>query len=141
MSAALDLSRYHFRRHKGEITIYGTWCRTRDDWTPCLVLIRTGEEARDITIPCIVTLDKAWVWDEHVGNMAAAARTTAAFIDALRMSPNKRDILRVLGIIREHLGDLLRIPPYQPAEQEVIAEVTARGSDGRVLEVELTDDV
>lgn len=141
MNPALDLTRRHFTRHKGDITLIGTWVRTEDDWRPCLVLIRTGEELHDHTIPCVITVDKAWIWSEEVGDIVAAAHMTAGFLDALRITPATRNIIRLRSLVHDHLGDLLTIPPYQPVDQVVVAEVTATGSDGRVIEAEVLEDV
>lgn len=141
MSPALDLSRQHFAYVKGDLTLIGTWVRTEEDWRPCMVLIRTGEEFSDHTIPCVVTLDKAWIWSEQVGDIVAAARTTAGFLDALRMQPSKANIIRIRSLIHDHLGDLLTMPPYVPADRIVLAEITATDQNGRTIEAEVMEDV
>ncbi len=141
MSTALDLSRYHFRRRKGDLTVLGTWLRTDEDWRPCLAIVRTGEEADDRTVPCVITIDKAWIWTEEVGDIVIAAHTTAGFLDALRMTPDNRNILRILSIVRDSLGDLVTMPPFQAHETYVAAEITVRAPDGSVKEAEVVEDV
>ena len=142
-AAFIDLTKRAWTHSRGDITAIGTWIRTENRWRPCLVLIRTGEEYSDHTIPCIVTIDKAWIWSEDVGDARAAARTAFEFVRALRLAENDpRQPIRIGMLIHDLLGDLLHIPPYVPdTRPEPIAEVTITDQAGRVREVELTDDV
>lgn len=142
MTCVLDLSKRAWTRQRGELALIGTWLfeEQHERYRPCMVLIRAGDIGADMAIPCIVTMDKAWLWSEEVGDPEQAAHILAGFLEALRMTPNKRDVFRVLAMIQDHLGDLLSIPPYSPPDRgDVIAEVTITGSDGTSREVELLD--
>lgn len=142
MSDTLDLTRRAWIRVKGDITIIGSWLYEAEDsrYRPCMVLMRTGDERNAHLIPCIITVDKAWIWEERVGDAREAARTTVQFIEALRVDHSLKSIRRLLGLIHDHLGDLLTIPPYQNQEpRPVIGELTMRRSDGGVREVEMRD--
>lgn len=143
MTAALDLTRRHFTRERGGITIIGTWISIEGRWRPCLALIRTGDEYSEHTVPCVVTVDKAWIWSEEIGDPREAAQTAFKFMEALRIDTNdKRNAIRLAMLIADHLGDLLHIPPFRPEPGAVVAEVTMTEREtGRVREVELRDDV
>lgn len=143
MTKVLDLTKRAWTRTKGPITLIGTWIRNGDDrWRPCMVLIRTGDEGSDHLWPCVITMDKAWVWDTRIGDHQQAAETLSGFLDPLRLPPNTSAINGLFNLIHDHLGDLLTIPPY-PAEfqqGEVVAEaVITNHTTGKTREVELRD--
>lgn len=139
---AIDLARRAWTFRRRGLTAIGTWINTGQRWRPCLVIIRTGEELGEHTVPCVVTIDRAWIWSEDIGDIVAAAHMTAQFLHALRLEPSSRNINRIRSLVHDLLGDLLTIPPRPPTDKEVVAEiiVTDRAS-GRTREVELTADV
>ena len=144
MTVALDLSKRAWTRHTKGLTLIGTWIVNEDDrWRPCMVIIRTGDEYNPAVVPCVVTMDNAWLWDERIGDPRRAAHHAAQFAEALRMEPDVDNMIRLAMIIADHLGDLLTIPPFSPLPGTPIAEVTISERDtGRVMrEVELTADV
>ncbi len=142
MTVALDLTRRHFHRTLGDLTLIGSWVLNEDErWRPCLAIIRTGDERCEHTVPCVVTLDKAWIWSQEVGDMLQCADTVAGFLHCLRMNPTKRNIIRIASMVEDHLDDLLNIPPWEPIEREVLAEITITDEYGKQREVELTHDV
>lgn len=143
MSRAIDLSLRYFTHTHGDIFVIGSWVFMDGRNRPCLVLIRTGDEQSDHCIPCIVTVDKAWVWSEDVGDPREAARMAWEFIQALRLDENdQRNFIRIASIIHDHLGDLLTIPPYTPRLSDVVAELTVINQrTGKITEVEIRDDV
>ena len=145
MKTVLDLSRRAWVRALRDFTIIGTWILADDRWRPCMVIMRTGDESSDHCIPCIVSVDSAWIWAPEIGDPRRAARTAVQFAEALRLPTDQSTLIRLALLIEDHLDDLMHIPPYSPdaANQailpEVIAEVTIRGSDGSERAVELTD--
>lgn len=141
MSVMLDLTNRHWTRTRGPVTVIGTWYRNSDArWRPCMVLIRTGEEMSDETVPCVIAMDRAWVWDERIGDPAEAARMCFAFAEALRLGTEPKTIIRLASIVHDLLGDLLSIPPWMPPFSEVMAEVTVTNrTTGKSHEVALRD--
>lgn len=117
MQPILDLRHYHWIKRHGDLTAIGTWIRDAEtnSWRPALVLIRTGDEQSEHCVPCIVTGDKIWVWTEEVGDDQKAAKMVASFLDPLRLPFSKANALKILSIVRWHIGDVLMIPP-RPAE-------------------------
>jgi hypothetical protein len=113
----LDLTRHHARYERGDITVYIGWYG--DELEPCLVLLPSfrHEHAR----PCILPLGNAWVWDELRGDGREAAQTCAAFAAGLGLAASVSSAMRVSGLIRDHLGDLIACPPC-PYEQVKQAE-------------------
>lgn len=141
MRDALNLAVYHFRQVHGDLTAYGTWLKQRDGWRPCLAIVRTGEELSDRTLPCVVTMDKMWVWSEEFGDEMSAAHMAAGFLDPLRLEPDDKSILKLLSVIRFHIGDVISIPPRPVIERRVVAQATVTDAGGRTTDYEVTEDV
>lgn len=144
MTKILDLTRRAWTRTKGPITLIGTWIRNGDDrWRPCMVLIRTGDELSEHLWPCVITMDKAWIWDTQIGDQKQAAETLAGFLDPLRLSPNNGAIISLYNLIHDHLSDLLTIPPFPDEyrrEAGIVAEaVIINHTTGKTTETELRD--
>lgn len=107
-----------------------------------MVLIRTGDEYSDHIYPCVITMDKAWIWDTVIGDEVLAGETLAGFLDPLRLSPNTSTVVGLFNLIHDHLGDLLTIPPYPREYQDggVVAEaLIINHTTGRNREVEIHD--
>lgn len=142
---ALDLTRYHAKRVLGDITVYLTWWLA-DDSGPkqCIVLVRTHDRPAEM-VPCVVPLNHAWIWSEEIGNPVQAAKMAIEFVDALRQAPNEKSAFRVRGIIIDHLGDLLNMPPMPEAmrTREVVGEakITAPELDQVIRHEEIVDRV
>lgn len=144
MTAVIDLSKRAWTRHTKGLTLIGTWVVNEDDrWRPCMAIIRTGDEYNPAVVPCIVTMDNAWLWDERIGDPRRAAHHATIFADALRMEITPDNLILLAIVIGDHLDDLLHIPPFSPfSTNKVIAEVTITDrTTGRAREVELTADV
>ena len=141
MSPALDLNRRVWTFRRDGITAIGTWLRVEGRFRPCMVLIPADREYDDRLTPCVVTMDRAWIWSEEVGDPAEAARTAFQFARCLGLAENNpRTIIRLAMFINDHLGDLLSIPPYQNPDAEIVAEVTMVEADtGRTVETVLKE--
>ncbi len=139
---ALDLNRYLAKFHRGDITAFLTW--TTHNGRPCLVLIPTHVLLHyDRVTPCIVPMDAAWAWDETTGDGAHAARTSYDFACALGFTPSPPVLMRITGIIRDLLGDLL-VMPVMPAfyDTRVEADATITSLEtGKVTQKEITSNV
>ena len=137
----LDLSKVHWQHRHGDLTVYGTWIKLAGRWRPCMVLIRTGEERSPHTVPCIITVDKAWIWSEEVGDPAAAVTMAVEFSELLRLSHTRvNDVFRVASIIRDHLDDMLKIPPRPVEEEKPFAELTMTNRNtGKSRDILLTE--
>ncbi|MEG3807017.1 hypothetical protein DBT53_004465 [Aerococcus mictus] len=142
MTHAIDLSMTAWRKVHGQITAYGTWVQMSGAWRPALVLVRTGDETSDHCVPCIVTMDRIWVVTEEVGNEIQAGRLVASFLDPLRLGPSARNSIKLLSIIRDHIGDVLSIGP-RPSKglRTVVGEaIMTNHSTGKVTETEIVEN-
>lgn len=112
LRSALDLTRYHFRRQLGDVTVFGTWWLPEDSGpVPCLVLLPTHVRAADAT-PCVVMIADAWRWSEAIGDPVDAAQQAFRFAQMLRLNTSSiNSVFRVRDLIHDHLGDLLAMPP------------------------------
>lgn len=146
---SLDLTRNHYKRAHGDITVYGTWIRLDEEgWRPCLVLAPTDERrmARSLgprrAYPFVIPLSETWAWAEESDQPAYAAKSAHNAAICLGLEPNPMTCLRILSIVREHLQTLLTIPPKPPFNPlQVRADVIQRFSDGTRTEAEIEDDV
>ena len=165
----LDLERYAWRRVKPEITLIGTWLVDGEGNRPCMVLIPTNGERHEATVPCIVTVDDAFVFDipwthqqlqkamddakkqgmqnfdpskHYRGHPYIAWKTVRQFSAMLRLNAHDITTLRRIGeLIKDHIGDLFHIPPYTaPDKAKVIADLTVTDrASGRTREFEIKD--
>ena len=142
MAKALDLSARHFSRTLNNITIIGTWINADgDQWRPCIVLIREGEDFN--AVPCVVPFESAWVWDDRngKGSPAIAARTAYSFARAMRLDCGDPHVpFRIATLIADHLDDLLKIPPRPDELETVVAQATVTEREtGRSFEAEVRE--
>lgn len=113
---ALDLTHFAFKHTRNGITIFGTWVKVDTSHRPCLVLIREGEERHDFTVPCVLTLEKAYAFDQYAGNEAVGAAILIEFLEKLRLEPSRQNAFLVFSLINDHLDDLLSIRPFTGAD-------------------------
>jgi hypothetical protein len=141
MAPDLDLSHRIWTFRRLGVTAIGTWIRVEGRFRPCMVLIPADREYDDRLTPCVVTMDRAWIWSEEVGDPPQAAATAMQFARCLGFNENdRRFVMRLAMFIADHLGDLLSIPPYSNSNVETVAEVTMTdASTGRIIETELKE--
>lgn len=139
---ALDLSRHHSRHAHGDITAYLTWWLAGDTPSPVLVLTPThARPTHERITPCVVPLGAAWLWAEETGSPAHCARTAYEFARNLGLTAeNPITGMRIVSIIRGHLGDLLAMPPM-PAERRVVADAIMTDANGRQTHSEIMERV
>lgn len=121
----LNLTQRHATYARGDLTIIATWFeQEHNNWRPCLVIVRAGEEMAEDTIPCIIPLDGAWIWSEDHGNPRLWAQICYQFVQALRLSNPLQSMNRIGRMVHDVLGDLGTMPPYPGAEEVPVAELT-----------------
>lgn len=138
----IDLDRRAWAKTRGDITLIGTWLLTTG--RPVMVLVPTRPKAtHDRVTPCLVPMDMAHLWDEHTGDPVHCARMSYQFAAALGLSMHEpRSIFAVTAAIRDHLGDLLTMPPMPDTEREVVADaILTDPHTGKSRETEISDDV
>lgn len=135
---ALDLTRYHERYVHGDLTVFLTWIG--DTLLPCLVIVPSYYEGHERVAPCVVLQTGAWKWSEAIGEPRDCALTSYQFAQHLRMSTDPRTVIRITSIIRDHIGDLLAVPPA-PFERIVVGDAIRRDQDGREHYSEISDRV
>lgn len=130
----LDLTHYVFKHARKGITIYGTWVATENGHRPCLALIRQGEEQHRHTIPCVLTLEKAYAFDQYVGNQSVGAAILIEFLEKLRLEPTRQNAFLIFSLINDHLDDLLSMPPYAEPDRKTknLGVLTISSEVGRV---------
>ena len=138
---ALDLTQCNFTKQRGDLTLFGTWVELDNRLRQCLAVMPTYR--MEGGIPLVITLDDAWKWDpddpdakpEHNARMIGAFLHANGFSDA-----NTFTAQRVLSLVHDHLGDLLRIPP-KSVELAVVADAFRTDADGKVHHSEIRDRV
>ena len=137
---ALDLTRNAWVKKHGDITVYGTWWNDEHDgWLPCMALVPTFRQER-IT-PCVVTMDLAWIWSEEEGSMAFAVETALDFAETLGLPPDQKSVIRVASLIRDHLGDMISIPPRPVNDNEIVVADGFATINGKTHHAEIKSDV
>jgi hypothetical protein len=138
---ALDLRQSHAAYRRGDVLVWITWLRTSGE--ACIVLTpRRTPISHERIVPCIVPLSRAWAWAEETGDLRDVMTSAGLFCANLGFNPlNPNNVRKVIGIVRDHLGDLLSCPPMPTGERRVVADMTIINRDsGRVLEREVRDD-
>jgi len=128
---AIDLTRYHFTRDVGDLSIFGTWLYNDDqeDTEPCLVVI--PRYRREGFKPVVVALSAAYRYN----NPRYLAHAASAFAQSLGYENDMTQARKVATLIHDNLLDLLSMP-LDPTEAEVIGEVTIdQGGKKRTIEV------
>lgn len=139
---ALDLRQSHAAYRRGDVLVWITWLRTSGE--ACIVLTpRAARLSHERIIPCIVPLSRAWAWAEETGDLRDVMTSAGIFCANLGFNPlNPNNVRKVIGIVRDHLGDLLSCPPMEASpDRRVVADVTiVNKSTGRTMEREVQDD-
>ena len=129
---------------RGDVLVYRTWLRRSGQWEACLVLVpRTVLTSNKRVIPCIVPLSRAHVWAEETGDFQECLINAGYFCANLGFNPyNPKKPLKIMGIIRDLLGELITIPPrFEGAPRQITAEMEVIDNQtGKVTEMEVSDD-
>jgi hypothetical protein len=136
-----DLSRSHACYSRGDVLVWLTWRRSTGE--PCMVLTpKRGHISHERVVPCVVPMGRAWAWSEEVGDLADILTTVGIFLANLGINPMRpQNVRRLIGVVRDHIGDLLAMPPMPPSEDaEPVGMLTIENrSTGQTIEREVTD--
>lgn len=140
---ALNLARFHKQYTHGDITVFMTWLAP--DMEECMVLVPTFKFgiSQDFA-PCVITLSQAALYGDGMdsGTQAEVEALVTAFAYCLGLDTGPATCLRILGVIRNHLGDLLQIPPRPRENEEVRADAIVTDlSTGKTRQMEVRDDI
>lgn len=126
----IDLTRYTFKRHVKDLTVYGTWLASSDDESePALVIVPT-HRGNHTYRPAVVALSAAFKYD----NPIYLARAAALFAKGLGMD-SLASAVAIGEAIADHLPDLVCLPP-EPMETHVIGEGSiGEGRDRKVIQL------
>lgn len=137
---AFDLNIHHARYDHRSVVVWITWNRTTGE--PVMVLTpNIDRPGHDRVIPCVVPLASSWLWHEAVGDPGHCATVAPIFAANLGLSPHSpRNILGVMGLIRDHLEDLVLCPPIPDEDRSKTAEMLIHDAGtGATTEREVRD--
>lgn len=137
MSHILDLSRYAWIRHVGDLCVYGTWVGPSiDDSEPCLAIVPAHRVTHHANVrPVVVALSAAYQYDDPRYLLQAAIR----FAKGLGLTDDMHSVMKVADAIYDHLDDLVALPERPSFGCYVGAEVTVTDSEGRSHEFEILE--
>lgn len=140
---ALNLARFHKQYVHGDITVFITWLAP--EMEECMVLVPTFKVGLTQEFaPCVITLSQVGLYSDGLdsGTEAEVEALVTAFAWCLGMDSGPATLLRILGIIRNHMGDLVACPPRPRENEEVRADaILTDRSTGKTREMEVRDDV
>jgi hypothetical protein len=138
----LDLNREWRSFTLGDVKIILTWwySPSEERTRPCMVLIPAFAPFHKLN-PCVVTLDKCWVWSEEIGDPEQAALMAVQFGVRLGMPDQVSTAIRIRSLIVDHLQDLISMPPMpeELRQADILGEatVTETGTNRVVAEGEI----
>lgn len=136
----LDLTRHHFRRTLGDITLFGAWFGESDDRDACLVLVPTHRQSKDRGAkPCIVARNDAHKYYDELSGPETLLAMAQLFNRYLGFEDSMTNVHRVAKVIGDHLQDLLEIPPEPEDNAYVAADAIVTDSSGRQRSAEIID--
>lgn len=137
---ALDLSQYHRRFERGDITVYLTWFGGKHK--PVMVLVNTNRLGGDNCVPVVIPQENAWLWTEEKGDPQEAARSAFVFAHALDLDVHNRiTLIRIASTIRDLIDDLVMMPPKPTTEIVVADAIRTDRNTGKVTHQEIIDRV
>lgn len=131
---ALDLTQTHFVKDRGDYTLYGSW--VGNSARPCLAIL--PKNLREGHLPLVITVDDAWKWnpDDQDARPEMNAKMIDAFLAVNNFERGPFKAMAVIGLVHDHLGDLLAIPPKK-LNLEVVADALRTDADGNVTHKEI----
>jgi hypothetical protein len=117
---ALDLTQYHRRYERGDITVFLTWFGGKHK--PVMVLVNANALGTDQCLPAVIPQENAWIWSEEHGSAKEAARSAFVFATAMGLSRyNQITLIRITSVIRDYIDDLVQMP-VKPTSEVVVAD-------------------
>jgi len=122
---AIDLTRFHFKRELGDITIFGTWLYNNedDDSEPCLVLLPTFRH-RGVKPP-VIALSAA----HRYNDARYLAQSMPVILQSLGFQDSLTQANRIAELIHSHLPDLVAMP-NDPTEAVVVGHANIYDQTG-----------
>lgn len=132
----IDLTRYHFKRDLGDITLFGTWIFNEDqeDTEPCLVLL--PRYRLNGVVPCCIALSAAYKYDSP----AYCVRAARLFARDMGFADSMSTTNKIAEIIHSHLLDLITMP-VDPTQTIVVGEVKLDLGNGRKETHQVVDHI
>lgn len=152
----IDLEHRHFEATVGNILVIGTWFMDPETKRsqPCLVLVDATKPLKQgRVIPCIITLDQAWMWTVEIGDEKHVGRVIRGWLaeGALPGNPHSgRSVWAVFDAVQSRLRDMMMMPPMPAAPAtkygtppETVGDlvITDQRTGAVLHEVELTKHV
>lgn len=134
----LDLTKRHFTRELGDITVIGSWIGTEhEEAEPCIVLMPTYRIAFDgvqlRAKPCCVALSAAYLYDNPRYLLSRAME----FSQAMGFEDSMTRTHKIAEILHESLDDLCRMPEKPVFGSVVAADATLTHANGRTETLEI----
>lgn len=132
---AIDLTRHHFVRHIGDVSIYGSWIYNEDQEKeePALVIIpryrRSGFK------PCVIALSAAYKYNSP--DQRYLAGMCKFMLAILGMEDSLANASKLGRMIHDHLGDLLSMP-NSPTTSIIVADGSVTVG-GKTRSIEIMD--
>ena len=135
---ALDLTQTAFVKDRGDFTLYGAW--VGDNARPCLAIL--PKHLREGHLPLVVSVDDAWKWnpDDEDADPVQNRMMIDAFLHTNGIENGAFTAMAIVGLVHDHLGDLLAIKP-KPLAFEVVADAFQTNQDGSVTHKEIKTHV
>lgn len=132
---ALDLTRYHFKRELGDLTLFGTWLYNDDqeDTEPAIVLVPRFRMS-DRTKPIAIALSSAFKYNDP----RYLAHASAVFAKKLGFEDSMTTTHKIASVIHDHLLDLIKMP-LEPTDIVVMGEAKIDMGNGVKRTVEFMD--
>ena len=136
----LDLTQPAFQKRRGDLMLYGAW--HGKTLRPCLVVFPAFRIEKPV--PLVIEVDCAWKWnpDDIDVDPRENARLIGAFMRSNGMDySNPFTAMKVAGLIHDHLGDLLAIPPKRGDDVVVADAIHTDRDTGKVTHREIIERV
>lgn len=138
----LDLTKRHFTRELGDITVVGTWIGAEhEEAEPCIVLIPTHRQCLSVSSagvlqrakPCCVALSAAYLYDQP----GYLLRRAMEFSQAMGFEDSMTRTHKIAEILHESIDDLCRMPEKPVFGSKVAADATYTDESGRKRTLEI----
>lgn len=109
----LDLDVTHTVKVVGMFQLWFTWYRDAEQghaFLPGLAITRR-DYPPSAQVPYLLRLKDVWVFDEEIGDGRQALMVIRSALRTLGFEHDAHNLMRLLGLIRDHLQDLHEMPP------------------------------
>lgn len=137
---AFDLNVSHMLIERGDTCVWITWNRITGE--ACMVITpKMARLSHERAVPCVIPLSRAWIWDETIGDEIQVMESASLFCANLGFNPyNRKNVFKIISIVRDSLPDLLTCPPIPRQDQEIAADaLITDNATGEVTHKEIKD--